>query len=68
MVGSEMLFVFGDSWFSAKTIQVVHFIKNNSGRALINLGGRLVGSFDVNKTYNGINLKDKVDRLMARRF
>ena len=69
MVGSEMLNVFGDSWFSAKTIQVVRFIKKNDlGRALINLGGRLIGSFDVNKTYKRINLKNKADRLRARRL
>jgi len=27
---------------------------NNLGKALINLGGRLIGSFDINKTNNKI--------------
>lgn len=54
MVGSERLNVSGDSWFSAKAIQVVHFNKINPGKALINLGGCLIGSFDVSKTNNRI--------------
>ncbi len=54
MVGSERLFVFGYSWFSAKTIQVVHIYYNNTGKAIINLGGRLIGFFEISETNNGI--------------
>ena len=32
----------------------MHFYKNNSGKALINLGERLIGFFDISKTQNGI--------------
>ena len=59
MVGSERLTVFSDSWFSAKAIQVVHSFKINPGKALINLGGRLIGSFDISKTHNGIIINKK---------
>jgi hypothetical protein len=55
VVGSERLNVFGDSWFSAKAILVAHFFYNNWGRALINLGGCWIGSFDISKTYKKIN-------------
>jgi len=55
VVGSERLNVFGDSWFSAKAILVAHFFYNNLGRALINLGGCWIGSFDISKTYKKIN-------------
>jgi len=34
----------------------VHFLKNNIGKALINLGGRLIGSFAISKTLNDIYL------------
>ena len=54
MVGSERLSVSGNSWFSAKTIQVVHFFQNDIGKALINLWGCLIGSFEISETLNDI--------------
>jgi len=38
-IGSEKLFDFGYSWFSAKAIKVVCFNINNLGKVIINLGG-----------------------------
>jgi len=39
VIGSEKLFDFGYSWFSAKAIKVACFYFNNLGKVIINLGG-----------------------------
>lgn len=58
MVRSERLFVSGDSWFSVKAMQVAYFLnkKNYTGIALINVGERLIGFFEISKTLNSIYL------------
>jgi hypothetical protein len=66
-IWSERLNVSGDSWFSAKAILVAYFLYNFFCKALINVGGRLIGSFEISETHNGRILKI-VNRLSARRF
>jgi len=39
MIGSEKLYDFGNSWFSAKAIKVAYFLFINIGKVLIGLGG-----------------------------
>lgn len=39
LIVGEMPIELGDSWFSAKAIEVAYFLNNIFGKALINLGG-----------------------------